>query len=129
MAHDDVGRFDRPPVLEQEGEIRPQRGQQRTDKAHADGQRDACHRGTLFRSLIGPKSATTDWGAGSCQTKVRRIAFEWPMADRLLGPAGRQLHVRRAYPDPSGRKQRKVLLSMQSDSPPAPSLGPKAFGS
>jgi len=31
-------------VLEQEGQIRPERGQQRTDKANADSQRDVGHR-------------------------------------------------------------------------------------
>ena len=52
MAHLDAGSGDRAPVLEQEGEIRSERGQQRTDKAHADGQRDAGHRGAV-RAFIG----------------------------------------------------------------------------
>ena len=37
MAHVDIGSGDRPSVLEQEGEVRSQRGQQRTDEPHADG--------------------------------------------------------------------------------------------
>jgi hypothetical protein len=53
MAHVDVGSGDRPPVLEQEREVRSQRGQQRADKANADGQRDVGHRGAAaFRALI-----------------------------------------------------------------------------
>ena len=63
MAHVDVGSGDRPPVLEQEGEIRSERGQQRTDQPHADGQRDAGHRGTVFRAFTGRKSATAEVGA------------------------------------------------------------------
>jgi hypothetical protein len=38
MAHVDIRRCDRAPVLEQEGQIRPERGQQGTDEAHADRQ-------------------------------------------------------------------------------------------
>ena len=34
MAHVDVGRGDRPSVLEQEGQVGSERGQQRADKAH-----------------------------------------------------------------------------------------------
>jgi hypothetical protein len=116
MAHDDVGRLDRPPVLEQEGKIRPERRQQRTDKAHADGQRDAGHRGALFRSLSGPKSATTDWGAGSCQSKVRRIAFEWPMpaaSSARPGSGARATRLPGSFrPQPTG-----VLLSMRRSGP------------
>jgi hypothetical protein len=53
MAHVDIGSGDRPPVLEQEGEIRTERGQQRTAKTHADGQRDAGHCGTVFPAFVG----------------------------------------------------------------------------
>jgi hypothetical protein len=63
MAHVDVGSRDRPAMLEQEGEIRSERRQQRTDQAHADRQRDAGHRGSIFRALIPGKSATAGMGA------------------------------------------------------------------
>ena len=55
MAHIDIGSLDRPPVLEQEGKIRAEGGQQRTDKAHTDGQRDAGHCGTVFRAFTDAK--------------------------------------------------------------------------
>jgi hypothetical protein len=49
MAHVDVGSRDRAFVLEQEGEIRPQRGQQRADQPYPDRQRNAGHRGSRSR--------------------------------------------------------------------------------
>jgi DNA-binding CsgD family transcriptional regulator len=50
-------------VLEQEGEVRSQRGQQRTDEPHADRQRDAGHCGTVFRAFTERKGATAEAGA------------------------------------------------------------------
>ena len=52
VAHVDIGSGNRPLVLEQEAEVRSQRRQQRTEKAHADAQRDAGHRGAAFRGVI-----------------------------------------------------------------------------
>jgi hypothetical protein len=63
MAHVDVGSGDCPLVFEQEGEIRSQRGQQRADQPHADGQRDAGHRGAVFRAFTGRMSNTAERGA------------------------------------------------------------------
>ena len=51
MAHVDVGRGDRALVLEQEREVRAQRGEQRTEQADADAERDAGHVGTVFWAL------------------------------------------------------------------------------
>jgi hypothetical protein len=47
-------------VLKEEGEIRSERGQQRTDKPHAYGEGDVAHRGTVFGALIARTSATAD---------------------------------------------------------------------
>jgi hypothetical protein len=49
MAHVDVGSGDRPPVLEQERQVRSERGQQRADKAQPDCQREVAHRGSSSR--------------------------------------------------------------------------------
>jgi hypothetical protein len=69
MAHVDIGRSDRTPVLEQEREVRCKRGEQRADEAHANLQRDVCHSGAVFGALIGLKDATPAAGAGSRQPR------------------------------------------------------------
>jgi hypothetical protein len=43
MVHVDVGSLDRAPVFEQEGEIGPERRQQRTEQADADSKRETGH--------------------------------------------------------------------------------------
>jgi len=77
MAHVDVGGGYRPLVLEQEGEIRSQREQQRTDQAHADGQRDAGHRGAFVRAFMRRKRYLL-CGGGLLPIKVRRLGSSGP---------------------------------------------------
>jgi hypothetical protein len=49
MAHIDIGRRERPTVLKQVRQIRPQRRQQRTQQAHPDRERNVAHRGSPSR--------------------------------------------------------------------------------
>src|SRR4051812_226775 len=79
MTHVDVGSGERPPVFEQEGEIRSERGHQRTDKAHADAQREPDHRSAVSRAFIGRKHTTADVGDVSGRCNLPVIPFR--MAD------------------------------------------------
>jgi hypothetical protein len=45
MAHVDVGSGERPFVLEEEGHVGSERGQERADEAHPDAERQVAHRG------------------------------------------------------------------------------------
>src|SRR5690349_12581887 len=73
MAHVDVGSGDGALVLDQEGEVRSHRRQQRVDQPDADRQRDARHYETVFRASSGRGSATeTSPGAGFPLWDLRR---------------------------------------------------------
>ena len=94
MAHVDIGRSDRTPVLEQEREVRCKRGEQRADEAHANRQRDVCHSGAVFGALNGLKDATPAAGAGSRQPRyalratVAGIVASWLFAGQRIRDLG-----------------------------------------
>ena len=75
-------------MLEQEGEVRSQGGQQRRNEPHADRQRNAGH-GTVLRAFTERNSATAKAGAvlSNSRYAVRPVAqTETELADELQIP-------------------------------------------
>ena len=91
MAHVDVGSGERPPVLEQEGKVRSERGQERADEADPDSQRDAGHRAAVFGAVVRRKRAPDD--LGTVRSTVR------PIVGRQSRPDGRGCDRRTRFPD------------------------------
>ncbi len=101
-----------PSVLEQEGEVRSECGQQRTEKAHTHRRRDVRHRGVVFRAFIGRKRAPTEVGADRRKSRYAGFAFERPgWLHDTFTPAGASARMPRATRAGAPRRRPPVPLN------------------